>query len=66
MENDFQLIAFYSDTQTLDELIDAGIDGIVIDWENKGKSNRQNHYNTQISIHDSTDLEVVAKKIYLK
>lgn len=62
MENDFQLIAFYSDTQTLDELIDAGIDGIVIDWENKGKSNRQNHYNTQISIHDSTDLEAVAKK----
>lgn len=58
----FDLFAFYSNPETLDQLIKAGIDGIIIDWENQGKSNRQSLYNTQINEHSPLDLERVANK----
>lgn len=61
MENHFELFAFYSNPQTLEELIDADIDGIIIDWENKGKSQRQSLYNTQVNLHDANDLEFVCR-----
>ncbi|GAA3522556.1 hypothetical protein GCM10022393_41430 [Aquimarina addita] len=62
MSANFELIAFYSNPKTLDELLKAGIDGIIIDWENKGKLNRQSLYNTQVNEHTISDLEFASKK----
>jgi len=62
MKSNFELFAFYSNARTLDKLIEANIDGIVVDWENKGKSNRQDLYNTQVNEHTAKDLEIVGKK----
>lgn len=62
MNSNFELLAFYSNPETLEALIESGIDGIIVDWENKGKSIRQNLYNTQVNEHTSLDLEFVGKK----
>lgn len=62
MKSNFELLVFYSNPKTLDTLIEANIDGIIVDWENKGKSNRQELYNTQVNEHTSKDLELVSKK----
>lgn len=62
MKSNFELIAFYANLKTLDELIEAGIDGVIVDWENKGKSNRQNLYNTQVNEHTLMDLKRVREK----
>ncbi len=62
MASSFELIAFYSNPKTLDELIKSGIDGVIIDWENKGKMNRQSLYNTQVNEHRSKELIIAREK----
>ncbi len=57
----FDFFAFYSNESTLQKLIEANIDGIIVDWENLGKSNRQNLYNTQINKHTVDDLKTVGR-----
>ncbi len=59
MANPIELFAFHSNEEKLSELIKSGIDGIVVDWERKGKEMRQRLYNTQISVHDTSDLVLV-------
>lgn len=58
----FELFAFYSNPKLLAELIEAEIDGVIIDWENKGKDVRQNLYNTQVNRHSRDDLSLVKKQ----
>lgn len=59
MADKFELYAFYSNRHQLLELIDAGIDGIIIDWESEGKHLRQQLYNTQVNEHGIKDLKTV-------
>lgn len=59
MENEFELLAFYSNIELLNELVGAGIDGIIIDWEKKGKANRQILFDTQVNKHTVSDLKAV-------
>lgn len=61
MKNNFELIAFYSNPFFLESLNYSGIDGIIVDWENKGKKNRQSLYNTQVNEHGIEDLKVVSR-----
>ena len=62
MADKFELFAFYSNPKLLAELIEAGIDGIIVDWENQGKEYRQSLYNTQVNQHETNDLAVVKNK----
>ncbi len=59
MSFNFELFAFYANPEKLTELIASEIDGIVIDWERKGKELRQGLYNTQISEHHMEHLQLV-------
>ncbi len=58
----FKLFAFYANPATLSELIRNDVDGVVIDWERKGKDLRQQLYDTQISEHQSDDLRKVQQE----
>lgn len=58
----FEIFAFYSNPTNLVELVSHGVDGIIVDWERKGKSNRQSLYNTQVNEHTVQDLSFVAKQ----
>ena len=59
MSDSMDFFAFYSNPERLQVLIDGGIDGIVVDWERKGKELRQKLYDTQISVHHTADLKLV-------
>ena len=60
MISPFELFAFYSNPDNLREVMDAQIDGIIIDWEQKGKKIRQSLYDTQVNRHSLNDLQIVA------
>ncbi|WP_020533530.1 hypothetical protein [Flexithrix dorotheae] len=61
MRNEIELLAFYSSLESLYVLEDAGIDGVIIDWETKGKDHRQHFFNTQITKHSLADLKLISK-----
>jgi len=50
----FQLFLFSTDKHIILPAVAAGISGIIIDWENKGKYERQKGADTQIN-HDSPE-----------
>ncbi|UEG50584.1 hypothetical protein LK994_03750 [Ferruginibacter lapsinanis] len=52
--NTFELFLFTTNVSTAKECLAAGVNAIIIDWENKGKDKRQNGYPTQIN-YDTTD-----------
>ncbi|NNF76221.1 MAG: hypothetical protein HKN00_13635 [Flavobacteriaceae bacterium] len=60
MTEPFELFAFYSDQKRLIDLIDADVDGIIIDWESYGKHNRQELFDTQVNEHGLQDLKTVS------
>lgn len=62
MIDQFKIYAFYSNPNTLEELLVEGVDGIIVDWENKGKNFRQSIYNTQVNKHTVADLAYVAQQ----
>jgi hypothetical protein len=53
---EFELLLFYKDVLSAHEAIDAGVNGIILDWESKGKTSRQISYDTQISVHNKHTL----------
>lgn len=48
----FGLLLFSVNQDKIREAIEAGVDGIVVDWENQGKKLRQQNFDTQIN-HDT-------------
>lgn len=54
--NNFELFLFTTDTSIAGKCLAAGVNAIIIDWENKGKDKRQNGYGTQINYDTSEDL----------
>jgi hypothetical protein len=63
MENKFELILFYSNVMFTSTSVKAGVDKVIIDWENKGKELRQKLFDTQINKHSYKDLENVKSEI---
>jgi hypothetical protein len=53
---EFGLYLFSTDEPTVQEAVAAGVDGIVIDWENMGKRERQAGADTQINYDSPKDL----------
>ncbi len=52
----FELFLFTTNPKIAKECLDAGVDGIIIDWENKEKDSRQDGYSTQINYDSVEDL----------
>ena len=50
------LLLFYSNKSLINRIATKDITGIIVDWERKGKEERQIHYNTEINIHDKKTL----------
>ncbi len=66
-QKNFELFSFYSNLSLTIEGLEAGLDGVIIDMETKGKLNRQSLYNTQINEHQPSDLrkvrEITSKRV---
>ncbi len=54
--NHFQLFLFSTDPAIVRTAIAAGVDGIIVDWENQGKKLRQENFDTQINYDTYEDL----------
>ncbi|WP_143828841.1 aldolase/citrate lyase family protein [Dyadobacter fermentans] len=52
----FQLFLFTTDPAMVRKAISAGVDGIIVDWENQGKKLRQENFDTQINYDTYDDL----------
>ncbi len=52
----FEMFLFTTDTILAAKAIDAGVSGIIVDWENKGKGRRQANADTQINFDTPEDL----------
>jgi hypothetical protein len=50
----FELLLFATDPAVVRAAVAAGVDGIIVDWERRGKSERQAAADTQIN-HDTPD-----------
>jgi 2-keto-3-deoxy-L-rhamnonate aldolase RhmA len=59
----FDLFAFCTDAALARRLADAGVDGLVIDWEQRGKNRRQQGWSTQINSDTPTDLRNVRRAV---
>jgi hypothetical protein len=53
---DFHLFLFSTDPSTVRTALAAGVDGIIVDWENQGKKSRQESFDTQINYDTYDDL----------
>ncbi|GAB5527905.1 MAG: hypothetical protein Roseis2KO_57770 [Roseivirga sp.] len=56
MNQSLALYVFYTDVDKAKKCIEAGVNGIVIDWERAGKRHRQSLFDTQINQHGLRDL----------
>jgi len=54
MDREFKLILFSTDPSFIARAVAAGVGGIIVDWENRGKGTRQAFADTQIN-HDTLD-----------
>jgi hypothetical protein len=61
----FGLFAFCTDPALARRLDKAGVDGLVIDWERRGKDRRQHGWSTQINSDTPTDLRNVRRAVDL-
>lgn len=59
MSQPFELFLFSVDPLIVKAAAEAGIDAIIVDWEIKGKQERQKGFNTQINAHNLEDLKKV-------
>ncbi len=59
MTANFQLLLFTTDTGLIARAVGAGVAGIIVDWENRGKDARQRAADTQINHHTLEDLRRV-------
>jgi hypothetical protein len=56
MSRDIDLLLFTSDAELAARAVEAGVGGIVIDWEQRGKEERQNGADTEINRDTVEDL----------
>jgi len=54
-----ELLLFSVDPQMVESAVAAGVDGIIVDWENQEKKERQNGSDTEINRHTLDDLRAV-------
>ena len=54
--SEFELILFYANPADAAEAGAAGIEGLVVDWERRGKARRQRDAATEINHHTAEDL----------
>lgn len=59
MTERFGLLLFSTDPAVIAEAVDAGVDGIVVDWEQIGKEARQAGADTQVNHYSIEDLRRV-------
>lgn len=52
----FQLFLFTTDPKVVQTAVAAGVNGIIVDWENQGKKLRQENFDTQINYDTYDDL----------
>ena len=52
----FDLLLFSTDAPFIQEAVAAGVDGIVVDWERRGKKQRQAGFDTQVGEDTPDDL----------
>ncbi|MGG9970634.1 aldolase/citrate lyase family protein [Ferruginibacter sp. SUN002] len=62
-KDSFELLLFTTNINIAKECLQAGVDAIIIDWENKGKNERQSGYPTQINYDTVDDLINMRKNI---
>lgn len=53
---DFELLLFSTDAAFIKRAVTAGVDGIIVDWENRGKAGRQAFADTEINNYTVDDL----------
>lgn len=58
---EFGLYLFSIDPLFIREAVQAGVDGVIVDWENIGKNRRQDSFDTQINYNILDDLIKVRK-----
>ncbi len=56
ISSEFGLILFSIDEKLVRPAVDAGVDGIMVDWENQAKKARQKDFDTEINLHTFDDL----------
>ena len=56
MSQPLQVFAFYATPDLTEQVVEAQVDGLVVDWEYGDKERRQGLYNTQINRHGSAEL----------
>jgi citrate lyase beta subunit len=54
-----QLLVFTASPTLARDLVDAGADGVILDWERRGKARRQDGHDTQINADTPLDLSAV-------
>jgi len=54
----FDLFLFSTNPREIREAVAAGITGVVVDWEQVGKADRQHHADTEINRHTVEDLRI--------
>lgn len=59
MTDGFELLLFSIDTDYIAAAVQAGVDAIIVDWEQRGKHERQSRFDTQINQHTLDDLKRV-------
>jgi hypothetical protein len=59
MTSSFELLLFSTSPETVRAAVDAGVAGIVVDWEHRGKRARQAGADTEINHDTPADLERV-------
>jgi hypothetical protein len=55
----FSLVLFSVDDSRIPEMVSAGIDIVIVDWEHRGKDGRQSGTDTEINRHTVEDLRRV-------
>ncbi|MBI4854371.1 MAG: hypothetical protein HY819_21440 [Acidobacteria bacterium] len=59
MKNIFSLLLFSIDSHLILQAVEGGVEAIIVDWENLGKSARQAGLDTEINSHMLSDLKTV-------
>lgn len=60
---DLELLLFSVNGEKVKQAVAAGVDGIIVDWENQGKKLRQENFDTQINFDTYEDLVHVRKLV---
>ena len=59
----FQLLAFHRDIAQSRALVGGGVDGLILDFERRGKQARQAGFDTQINHHQHDDITTLRNEV---